>query len=131
MVSWTEAPTGIYGFSAQNVDEQGISQGEFVKVGAYVRVKPMRCYLMYKNGNSDYTGARAMNRTAENEETLPETISVRLVSANGDQTAIGTLHTQTGEVVLDGWYTLDGTKFSGKPTRKGMYINNGIKVVIK
>ena len=55
-VSWTEAPTGIYGFSAQNVDAQGISQGEFVKVGAYVRVKPMRCYLKYKNGNENYTG---------------------------------------------------------------------------
>ena len=131
-VSWTEAPTGIYGFSAQNVDEQGISQGEFVKVGAYVRVKPMRCYLMYKNGGKDYAGARSMNR-APAEETLPETISVRLVNANGDVTAIGTLHTQTGEVTLDDgrWYTLDGTRLSGQPTRKGIYVNNGKKVVIK
>ena len=129
--SWTEAPTGIYGFSAQTVDEQGISQGEFVKVGAYVRVKPMRCYLKYKNGGEDYAGARAMNRAAAADEQLPETIKVRLIAANGDVNAIGTLHTQTGEVVLDGWYTLDGTRLFGQPTRKGIYLNNGKKVVIK
>ena len=129
-VSWTTAPTGIYGFSAQSVSEQGISQGEFVKVGAYVRVKPMRCYLKYKNGSEDYSGAPALNSATADEE-LPETISVRLVSANGDITAIGTLHTQTGEVTLDGWYTLDGTRLSGKPTRKGIYVNNGKKVIVK
>jgi hypothetical protein len=31
----------------------------------------------------------------------------------------------------DAWHTLDGRKLSGKPTQKGVYINNGIKVVIK
>jgi uncharacterized repeat protein (TIGR02543 family) len=129
-VSWTEAPTGVYGFSAQDVDAQGISQGQFVKVGAYVRVKPMRCYLKYDDGNSDYTGARGMNR-ATAEEPLPETISVRLINANGEVNAIGTLHTETGEVTLDGWYTLDGTHLSGQPTRKGIYVNKGKKVVIE
>ena len=32
---------------------------------------------------------------------------------------------------LSGWYTLDGRKLDGKPTKKGMYIVNGRKVVIK
>ena len=93
----------------------------------------MRCYLKYKNG-SNYTGgsgARGMNRAATAEEQLPETISVRLIGANGEVTAIGTLHTQTGEVVLNGWYTLDGTRLTGQPTRKGIYVNNGKKVIIK
>ena len=31
----------------------------------------------------------------------------------------------------DSWYTLDGRKLVGKPTKKGMYIHNGNKVVIK
>ena len=31
----------------------------------------------------------------------------------------------------DGWYTLDGRKLSGKPTAKGIYVNNRHKVVIK
>lgn len=30
-----------------------------------------------------------------------------------------------------GWYTLDGRKLLGKPTQKGIYVNNGRKVVIK
>ena len=29
------------------------------------------------------------------------------------------------------WYTIDGRRLSGKPTAKGVYINNGRKVVIK
>lgn len=29
------------------------------------------------------------------------------------------------------WFTLDGQRLNGKPTAKGLYINNGRKVVIK
>ena len=29
------------------------------------------------------------------------------------------------------WYSLDGCRLNGKPTSKGIYINNGRKVVIK
>lgn len=31
----------------------------------------------------------------------------------------------------DSWYSLDGRKFNGKPTAKGVYINNGKKIIIK
>jgi hypothetical protein len=31
----------------------------------------------------------------------------------------------------DVWHSLDGRKFSCKPTQKGIYINNGRKIVIK
>lgn len=31
----------------------------------------------------------------------------------------------------DSWYTLDGRRLQGKPTQRGIYINNGKKVVIK
>ena len=31
----------------------------------------------------------------------------------------------------DAWYSLDGCRLNGKPTAKGIYINNGRKVVIK
>jgi hypothetical protein len=30
----------------------------------------------------------------------------------------------------DVWYTLDGRKLDGKPTKKGLYIHNGNKLVI-
>ena len=31
----------------------------------------------------------------------------------------------------DYWYTIDGCKLSGKPTQRGMYINNGKKILVK
>ncbi len=31
----------------------------------------------------------------------------------------------------DAWYTLDGRRLDGKPTQRGIYINNGKKVAIK
>lgn len=31
----------------------------------------------------------------------------------------------------DGWYTIDGRKLNGKPAKKGMYIHNGKKAVLK
>ncbi len=128
---WEEAPTGIYGFSAQDT-EDGISQGQFVKVGKYVFIKPMRAYLMYKGGAENYAAVRmkAPARGA-NEEMLPETISVRLIDADGEVSAIGTLNTVTGKVSLDGWYTLSGKRLMGQPTQKGIYVNNGKKVIIK
>ena len=131
-IKWTTEPTGIYGFSAQDANA-GITQGQFVKVGSYVRIKPMRCYLEYKNGGENYAGAPGMNRAASAGELLPETIGVRLISANGEVTAIGTLHTRTGEVSFDSeaWYTLDGKRLNAKPNTKGIYVNNGKKVVIK
>ncbi len=123
-IEWTTAPTGTYGFSAQTAN--GIYQGEFVKVGDYVRIKPMRCYLE----NESFAGARGANRAAEQ---LPETIKVRLVSANGEVTGIGTISTKTGEGTIDNgaWYSLDGRRIEGKPSTKGIYVNNGKKVVIK
>jgi hypothetical protein len=122
-IEWTTAPTGIYGFSGQTVG--GISQGQFVKVGAYVRIAPMRCYLE----NASFAGARGANGAAS--EVLPETIKVRLISANGTVTAIGSLSTKTGEVTLDNdaWYSLDGRRVQNPA--KGVYIKNGRKVVFK
>ena len=116
----------IPGFSALTAD--GISHGQFVKVGTNVSIQPMRCYLV----NESFAGARGLNRAAEADGQLPETIKVRLVSASGEVTAIGSLQT-TGEVTPDGdaWYTIDGRRMEGKPATKGIYINNNSKVIIK
>ena len=134
-IEWASAPSEpTYGFSAQDANA-GIQQGQFVKVGSYVRIKPMRAYLQYNGSDSQFTNARSLTRAAAttSDDTLPETIGVRLISANGEVTAIGTLHTRTGEVSFDSeaWYTLDGKRLSTKPNTKGIYVNNGKKVVIK
>jgi hypothetical protein len=108
-------------------DEGEVQAGEFVHAKDGASVPPMRCYLTYKNG-SQFAGTRGMTRA---DEDLPQTITVRFVDTRGEVTAIGTLNTQTGEITTDGWYTLNGTRLNGKPSKRGIYINNGRKIVIK
>jgi hypothetical protein len=72
-----------------------------------------------------------MTRGAAADEELPQRITVKLISANGDVDAIGEIDTTTGEISFDGWYDMSGRKLEGKPTASGIYINNGKKIVIK
>jgi uncharacterized repeat protein (TIGR02543 family) len=121
----------VYGFASKTKtvgDEGEVQAGEFVHAKDGASVPPMRCYLTYKNG-SQFAGNRGGMTRAD--EDLPQTITVRFVSSRGEVTAIGTLNTQTGEIVTDGWYTLSGTRLNGKPSKRGIYINNGRKIVIK
>ena len=48
----------------------------------------------------------------------------------GETTGIITMSDVRSEM-SDGWYTIDGRKLSGKPSVKGVYVNNGRKVIIK
>ena len=122
---WTEAPAAVYGFSAQAVSGDDISLGEFVKVGAKVRVRPLRAYMTYVGSGT--APANSMRRAASQ---LPERIRVRLVGANGEVTGIGTINAHTGSVFLgdEAWYSLDGVRLNSKPATKGIYIYKGKKV---
>ena len=132
--SWAVA-SNDYGFAAQSGTEAGgaatVDAGQFVRFTMGAFIKPMRCYLSYV-GTSAPAPARRMTRSASGDD-LPATITVRLVSRNGETTAIGEIDTKTGKMTFDSeaWYTLDGVKLSGKPSTKGIYINNGKKIVIK
>ena len=126
-IEWDSDPTNIYGF-ASGVAYGGASDN--TEVGTFIRVRtggihPFRAYLQYTGGS----GARALTRGAA--DALPETMTVRLVNSLGQTTAIGTLDTRTGEISFDGWYTMDGRRLSGRPSQRGIYINNGKKIVIK
>ena len=35
-----------------------------------------------------------------------------------------------GEMINDSWNTLDGRKLSGEPTKSGIYVRNGKKVIV-
>ena len=118
-----------YGFAG--VAKTGIEVGDFVKVANGAKIRPMCCYLLWNN-EPNSANARSFTRgAAATAEELPQRITVRLVGSNGQTTAIGTLDTKTGEIDFSGWYDMSGHKLSGKPTKKGLYINNGKKVVIK
>ena len=50
-----------------------------------------------------------------------------------EATGIGnlTVNSQLSTLNSDTWYSLDGRKLPGKPAQKGLYINKGVKIVIK
>ncbi|MBR3414069.1 MAG: hypothetical protein IKG81_15425 [Bacteroidales bacterium] len=125
----------VYGFagSTKEVDGKLVEAGDFVRVKSGAKIRPTSCYLEWVKPLTDNAPARGMTRGAAADEELPQRITVKLVSASGETTAIGTLDTTTGEMTFDSeaWYTLDGVRLSGKPSTKGIYINNGKKVVIK
>lgn len=50
-----------------------------------------------------------------------------LVAKLGDGETTGILN--IGQ--FDNWYDLQGRRLNGKPTRQGVYINNGCSVIIK
>jgi hypothetical protein len=54
--------------------------------------------------------------------------NVILVSANSNTTGIGMMTTDKS---VESWYTLDGRKLDSQPTKKGIYIKNGKKFVVR
>ena len=142
--SWAVA-SNDYGFAAQSGTEAGgaatVEAGQFVRFTTGAFIKPMRCYLSYV-GTETPAPAKGLTRAAATDD-LPQSVTVRLVSRNGETTAIGTLDMETGELSFDSetWYTLDGVRLDGKPSSKGIYIrstsgslqgkNNGRMIVIK
>ena len=141
--SWAVA-SNDYGFAAQSGEAVGgepVEAGQFVRFTTGAFIKPMRCYLSYV-GTEAPAPAKGLTCAAATDD-LPQSVTVRLVSRNGETTAIGTLDMETGELSFDSetWYTLDGVRLDGKPSSKGIYIrstsgrlqgkNNGRMIVIK
>ena len=118
----------IFGF-ATNQGYEGTAASQDTSPGDFIRlttggIKPFRAYLKY-------TGS--LQARTRGEGGLPETMTVRLVNANGEIQGIGEIRLDTGEVTFDSraWYDLNGRRLDGKPSEKGIYINGGRKVVIK
>ena len=126
---WTEVSKD-YGFAAYGgtaIHGEVVEAGQFVRFATGAFIKPMRCYLSYV-GTSAPAPAKGITRSGGDD--MPQSITVRLVNRNGVTTAIGELNTKTGELTFDGWYTMDGAHLNGKPSKSGVYINNGKKIVI-
>jgi hypothetical protein len=129
-IKWTGNPIGYYGFAGST--SGGIDAGTFVHLVSGASAAPFRAYLKCDNP----AHALYKDRTRGGDVTpegLPKTITVRLISAEGAPTAIGKLDTTTGELTFeeDAWFTLDGKHLTAKPSKKGVYINNGKKVIVK
>ena len=70
----------------------------------------------------DFTG------TALGDAAAP---TILVEEADGSTTAIVGITADGVAVAAEGWYTINGIKLQGVPTEKGVYINNGKKVVVK
>lgn len=121
--------TAIYFFAYSS--QGGISPGDFVKTNtasANTKCAPFRAYLEY-TGDGDLTGttggARRMTRTIN---ALPERMKVVIAESNGTTTEIGTISVEREN---NSWFSIDGRKLNGESVKKGLYINNGKKLVIK
>ena len=87
------------------------------------------------DANSKYPsiGAqRAYFKIGEDSSSARQLTAFNL-SFDGDGTQNGIGHTEITEITekAGAWYTLDGVRLDGKPTKKGLYIHGGRKVVIK
>lgn len=92
----------------------GLSGGVFKKVNAAGgTVKANRAYLHILT--SELNNANAIGLVWDEETT-----GIRSLTPNPSPRS-----------EVSGYYTLDGRKLNSKPTQKGLYINNGRKVVIK
>ena len=126
--NFLDTPQGkaVYFFASSQLGS--ISPGDFVRVKTSsdkVKAAPFRAYLEYTgNGN---LSMRASSRDGGQDDDLPNSMKVVIVSSGGTSTQIGTLYLDGDDV----WFGLDGSRLEGRPAEKGIYINNGHKVIIK
>ncbi len=87
-------------------------------------------YLLYKN-EFVYNMDGYLSKGKVYLDPSPSTPAPsRLMIYTGGETGIESLQYSI-DLHLETWYSIDGRRLSGKPTRKGLYIRNGQKVVIK
>ena len=88
---------------------------------AYLLVETANLPIAVWN-NSGNSGVRRQNTIGIR---FDDYTSIRDIPIEGEEQQI-----KDGAVAI-GWYTLDGRRLSGPPTKAGLYIHNNRKVVIK
>lgn len=127
---WDDSmPETLYGFAATstpaaNDPNQTVEAGQFVHLVSGASASPFHAYLEYQGdiANMPIASRRSMS-------SLPSSIDVRLHSENGMVTSV--IQLQLDDDTNGYWYALDGRRLTSKPTRKGVYLHNGKKIVIK
>ena len=89
--------------------EYYMKEGSFRNSANNVKIQPLGAYIA-----ASTTAARILIEEPDGSTTVINNVT-------GDQQ----------NFTKDGWYTINGVKLNGIPTEKGIYINNGKKVVLK
>lgn len=109
----------VYGFAIAGYESDGFSAGQFVILGAGASAAPFRAYLKYNPQTLSISRRASLS--------LPDVLKIEWISSD-QVTGITTINRQK---LSNGWFTLDGCKLDKTPTKKGIYVNNGKKVIIK
>jgi hypothetical protein len=108
-----------------------LKDGMFKLVMGYANIGSGKCYLQAPSAV-----VAAMARGMEDPEFTfilsDELMSMSFSDFDDEATGIiSTTNFTNSTNSADAWFSLDGRKLSGKPTRSGVYVNNGRKVVLK
>ena len=95
--------------STENVTNYAFNGKAFVFVKNAIEVGPNKCWISVP---SDISNVKALR-----------------IVFGGDATGIRSM--DNGQWTMDNWYDLNGRKLNGMPTKRGIYVKNGRKVVVK
>lgn len=116
MVKWDdddlwEVATSLRDFATEDDAIVGVAEGATITLDPWCQYSPAPAYANYTWDGLRYG-----------------TI-IQLNAPLSDMTGINSVNNATAK--SNEWYTINGVRLSGKPAVKGLYINNGKKVLIK
>ena len=135
-----EAPTDII---VENIPCPSVSKNGYTFYGTYVDktvTKDQTKWSYLINGEWRKLGTTSQNKYIispfnayfDRGEANAREIVFNMEEIDGSTTSIKCLSADNVLVNnAEGWYTVDGIKLQNAPTQKGIYINNGKKVVLK
>ena len=119
---YTDEKTNLY-LGVDNTPYIGVDNKLHSPISAAFLLNACRGYFQLKQG------------LTAGEPTSDQQIAVNNFVINFGEDEVGIISVENGNLTngneVDTWYTLDGRKLVGKPTLRGVYIYNGVKVAIK
>ena len=109
-------------FQSQSADEQVYALNVGEQRGSYVEGSVFE---------ANYRAVRPFEAFTVHHGNGPAPQYIPIFNMNGGTTGVEDVRCMMKDARSDQWYTIDGRKLQQKPTRKGVYILNGCKVVIK
>ena len=112
-----------------NIDNVKVTVPGGIDKPEWIEVNDIEAPLYTINELTPETEYEVQVQAVGNNMTTAWTETVNFVTLPAEGTAIDEVKAET--VAADAWYNLAGMKLNGQPTERGIYINNGKKVVIK
>lgn len=123
------------GFMTATTETAGSASGKYLKVAPAegLTVGAGQVYLLYNDRfYFSQAGTLSANRVYLDMRNEPAAMTRSSIGIGDDgTTAIRRIEGENKLIDDAGWYTLDGRRLQSAPTRKGVYIQNNKKIIIK